>query len=91
MSNWGIELVGVSIGIESKSVETDELLDATLNNIVSKGLIADPQASLTVEFINGAWQFSEVASGLNLTFNLPGDFLYHLTDRIVFHLSLIHI
>ena len=87
MSNWGIELVGVSIGIESKSVETDELLDATLNNIVSKGLIADPQASLTVEFINGAWQFSEIVSGLNLTFNLPGDFLYHLTDRIVFHIA----
>lgn len=87
MSNWGIELVGVSIGIESKSVETDELLDATLNNIVSKGLIADPQARLMVEYIKGSWQLNEAASGLNLTFNRSGDFLYHLTDRIVFHIA----
>lgn len=87
MSDWGVQVVGVCIGIEAQSPAADALLESALNNVVAKGTIAEPQARLVVGFIDDVWQLDEPESGLSLCFDRAGDLLYHLTDRIAFHIA----
>ena len=92
MLRWKIERAGVAIVIAADS-SSEPLVKAALAGLRAHRLPPAPhldQASeieLRVTAGKGLWVLRDIGSNLERSLDQPGDLIYHLTDRIVFHVA----
>ena len=91
MLRWKIERAGVVIIVAVDSA-SEPLVAAALAGMRAQRVPAQQaaeteQIELSVSASDGAWVLHDAASDLTRSLDQPGDLIYHLTDRIVFHVA----
>lgn len=95
MARWLIERAEVQItvktpsgkGKSSKSKEANELIEIALGSMQAERVKKTRGIKLTVKHDEGQWHLNDHKTKLKRKLNQPGDLIYHLTDRIVYHLA----
>lgn len=87
MANWFLEYANVGITLAVKSDEAEALILPALAGLDLK-LCEKPQGiTITVGGVKKKWTLADPTSEVDHTLTQDGDLLYHLTDRIVFHVA----
>lgn len=87
MSRWLIERGGIQITVNAKSVEAEELVLAALSMMRPQQVKIGQGIKIAVDFEDQQWVLRDKASNIHRQIKQPGDLIYHLTDRIVFHIA----
>ena len=95
MSNWLIDKAGVQIRLSSRSQAATDLLANILTSIgketvaqsIAEPTKNEPVIKLSVDHQEGGWHLCDHSNDQVRTLNNTGDLIYHLTDRIVFHIA----
>ena len=86
MSRWLIECADVQITIAVQAA-AQSLVRAALNGMQPVKVTSDQGIKLSVSYDEGNWQLVDYDADYSRKIKLPGDLIYHLTDRIVFKVS----
>ncbi len=87
MSRWLIERGGIQITVNAKSAEAEELVLTALSAMRPQQVKISQGIKLAVNFTDQQWILRDNTSNLHRKIKHPGDLIYHLTDRIVFHIA----
>lgn len=87
MARWLIDKAGVRITIHTKSKKAEELIKIALQAMKTERVSKTKGIKLSVSRDDGEWVLRDHSSDLRRKLTLPGDLIYHLTDRMVFHLA----
>lgn len=87
MPRWLINEAGVKLTIKTKSERAEQLISLAFEAMPFEKVSAAQGIVLTVKRDNGQWVLGDKHSNLTRKLKLPGDLIYHLTDRIVYHLA----
>ena len=87
MSLWVLNTAGVEITINLKSPESHDLLQSLVSDMGAQPVKRSKGAVLRVAGRAGKWQLHDKAADIDRTLKLEGDLIYHLTDRVVFHVA----
>jgi len=87
MQRWLIDRAGVKITVRAKSGAAEKLIKVALAGMRPKNISKAQGIKLTVSGEEGDWKLRDHHSDLRRKLANPGDLIYHLTDRIVFHIA----
>ncbi len=87
MHSWALEYAGVEISLESGSYEAIELIEQALVGLNMWPSRQSNAIRIGLERRNDGWLLKDHYSNLELEIALLGDVIYHLTDRLVFHVA----
>jgi hypothetical protein len=87
MPRWLIDRAGVKLTIKTKSKKAEALINVAFDAMATERVQKTRGIKLSVKRDAGQWVLHDHASNLRRKLKLPGDLIYHLTDRIVFHLA----
>lgn len=87
MSRWLIERGGIQITVRAKSASAEKLVIAALGAMNPQRVKISQGIKLTVSSEDEQWLLHDRSSDLSRKLKNPGDLIYHLTDRIVFHIA----
>lgn len=87
MARWLIDKAGVRLTIRSKSDAAKKLIKIALEAMHAERVSKTRGIKLSVSRDEQEWVLKDHAQGLRRKLKHPGDLIYHLTDRIVFHLA----
>jgi hypothetical protein len=85
-----LEFAGVGLSIHAKTQSAVNLVEPAIEAMAyDKSDNPDSRSAipLLLDGEDGCWNLSDQRSGLNLDLKQAGDVVYHLTDRIVFHVA----
>ena len=87
MRRYLIERAGVKVTVRVKSAAAAELVEDALAGMRAKPVSKAQGIKLTVGGDEGGWQLRDHSTDVRRKLPNPGDLIYHLTDRIVFHIA----
>ena len=87
MSKWLIERGGIQITVNAKSAKAEELVLAALSAMLPQQVSVAKGIKLVVSTEDDMWVLCDKSADLERKLKTPGDLIYHLTDRIVFHIA----
>lgn len=92
MTRWLIEKAGVQITVETTSNLANQQKAQSLVEIALKAMRAQKVNKtqgfkVSVKYQDQAWVLCDHANDVTRKLTQPGDLIYHLTDRIVFHIA----
>jgi len=87
MSRWLIERAGIQITVKTKSDAAAELIQSALAGMRPEQVNQVQGIKLTVGEYEKGLTLRDHTTGLKRKLVNPGDLIYHLTDRIVFHIA----
>lgn len=92
MARWLIERAGVQITVKTpggkgKSNKANALVEIALGAMQAECVKKTRGVKLTVKHDDGQWHLHDHDTKLKRKLSQPGDLIYHLTDRIVYHLA----
>jgi len=87
MSKWLIERSGIKITVNAKTSDAEDLVLAALHALSLKSVKTAQGIRLSVDQADEQWLLADRASKIDRKIKQTGDLIYHLTDRIVFHLA----
>ena len=91
MARWLIEKAGVQITVKTNSEAATQLVTVALSamdaELVSGVGKTTRGIKLSVEHKEDAWHLCDHSNNLRRKLKNSGDLIYHLTDRIVFHIA----
>ena len=87
MSRWLIEQGGIQITVNVKSAAAEELVMAAISAMHPQRVKISQGIKLSVNSEDEQWQLRDHSNDLTRKLKSPGDLIYHLTDRIVFHVA----
>lgn len=87
MSRWLIEQGGIQITVNVKSAAVEELVMAAISAMHPQRVKISQGIKLSVNSEDEQWQLRDHSNDLTRKLKSPGDLIYHLTDRIVFHVA----
>lgn len=87
MARWLIELAGVKITVRAKAGPARDLAKLALSSMQTERINNSQGIKLSVKFKDGLWELVDHSNNLRRKLDQPGDLIYHLTDRIVFHIA----
>ena len=87
MSKWLIERGGVQITVHAKSSAAEELVAVALAGLRPEKVNKTRGIHLSVNGDADEWRLRDHSNNVRRKINESGDLVYHLTDRIVFHIA----
>lgn len=87
MTRWLIDLAGVQITVVAKDKHAEELVGLALSAMRIEQVGSALGIKLTVKYDDGFWELTDHSNNLERRMEQRGDVIYHLTDRIVFHVA----
>ena len=87
MTRWLIDRAGVKLTIKTKSERAKVLINSAFEGMQTESVKKVQGIKLSVKRDDGEWVLEDHHANLRRKLKLPGDLIYHLTDRIVFHLA----
>lgn len=87
MARWLIEKAGVSITVRTKSEAAEALIGIALSAMNASPVSNTKGIKLSVSRADGEWVLKDHSNNLRRKLKQSGDLIYHLTDRIVFHIA----
>lgn len=87
MPSWLIEKGGVQVTVKTSSDEAHALIEMALSAMQAKLVKTTAGIKVSVKYKDEAWHIKDHAEGVSRKLTQPGDLIYHLTDRIVFHIA----
>jgi len=87
MSRWLIERAEARVTVQAKSNAAKELVEIALNGMRAKPVLKSQGVRLSVAGQEGAWEIQDHETDIRRKLDMPGDLIYHLTDRIVHYVA----
>lgn len=87
MTRWLIERAGVQITIRTKSEAAKKLVEVALQGMRPQRVNKAQGIKLTVSGSEDEWRLQDHSNDVKRKIAHSGDLIYHLTDRIVFHIA----
>ena len=87
MALWLIEFAGVKITVHAKAGPAHDLVELALSSMRTERINSNQGIKLSVKFKDDMWELVDHSNKLRRKLDQPGDLIYHLTDRIVFHVA----
>ena len=87
MPRWLIDKAGVQITVKTSSKVATDLISVTLDTMGAELRKTTRGIKLSVDQKEGAWHLCDHSNNLQRKLKDSGDLIYHLTDRIVFHIA----
>ena len=87
MSKWLIELAGVKITVNVKTDAAEDLVLTALSALRPKKINTAQGIRLVVNQQEKLWLLNDRSKDIERKIKKTGDLVYHLTDRIVFHIA----
>lgn len=87
MSQWLIEKAGVKETVLLNGKAAEALLSPMLADLQAQVTSTSVDIEISVGGGEGEWQLRDAASKVTRTFKQAGDLIYHLSDRILFHIA----
>jgi len=87
MARWLIEKTGVQITVKTTSEAATDLVTVALSAMDAELRKTTRGIQLSVKEEEGDWHLRDHSNNLRRKLKDPGDLIYHLTDRIVFHIA----
>lgn len=84
---WQIDMAGVHISVTAAGGPSVRLVDVALSAIESHGENIRPRIELLVTQNGPNWLLFDQQVQQQWALTKPGDLIYHLTDRLVFHIA----
>jgi len=87
VARWLIDKAGVQITVKTRSDSVAELLAGTFGSMGAEPVRSSRGIEISVKRQDGHWHLRDHSNDLQRKIHEPGDLIYHLTDRIVFHVA----
>lgn len=87
MARWLINMAGVKITVRAKSGPARDLAELALSAMRTERISNTQGIKLNLKYADEQWELVDHSSNLRRKLEQPGDVIYHLTDRIVFHIA----
>lgn len=87
MARWLIDMAGVQVTVVAKDARSHELVETALSAMDTEQVGSSVGIKLTLKYHNGFWELCDHSNKLERKLEQTGDVIYHLTDRIVFHIA----
>ncbi len=87
MANWLIDRAGVQITVKANSEQAQELVEIALGSMGAEPVKSIHGIKITVQHQDDEWHLCDHSNNIARKLKNPGDLIYHLTDRIIFHVA----
>jgi hypothetical protein len=87
VARWLIEIGGVKLTVKASKGPAKELVELALSAIDTEKVTTAQGIKLSVRYDDDSWEVCDHSSNLTRKLVETGDVIYHLTDRIVFHVA----
>lgn len=89
MQRWLIDMAGVQITVCAKDAPSAELIALALSAMSPQRVKVTHGIKLSLDFLadEEVWELVDHANRIERKITQTGDVIYHLTDRIVFHIA----
>jgi len=87
LKRWLIDVAGVKITVMAKPGPAEDLVNVALSAMQTERDAKTQGIKLSVKYDDGAWELTDHSNNLERRLDQTGDLIYHLTDRIVFHVA----
>ena len=87
MARWLIDMAGVKVTVVAKDERAIELVTLALSAMHTESVSKAQGIKLSLRYDDGAWELTDHSNNLERRLEQTGDVIYHLTDRIVFHVA----
>ena len=87
MARWLIDMAGVKITVRANAGPANELAELALSAMQTKRVSSSQGIELRLKFDDEVWELIDNSNNLRRKMKHSGDVIYHLTDRIVFHIA----
>lgn len=87
MARWLIDLAGVKLTVKAKDGPARDIVELALSAMQTERVKTTYGIKLTVKHSDEGWELIDHSNNLRRKLTQPGDVIYHLTDRIVFHVA----
>lgn len=84
---WSIDMAEVQLTISVEGDKSIALVDLALSAMKPENVFCASAIQLSVKDKNDGYELIDHADQVQWQLGKPGDLIYHLTDRIVFHLA----
>jgi hypothetical protein len=87
MARWLIDMAGVKITVRATLGPARDVAKLALSSMHYERVNSTQGIELNLTFKDDVWELVDRSNNLRRKLNQSGDVIYHLTDRIVFHLA----
>jgi len=87
MFRWLIEMAGVKVTVHAKDGPAGDVTKLALSSMHAVPVKTSQGIKLSLQYEDGVWELLDHSNKLRRKLRQPGDVIYHLTDRIVFHIA----
>jgi len=87
VARWLIDMAGVKITVRAKAGPARDVAKLALSSMRTERVNSAQGIKLSVTFKDDMWELVDHSNNLRRKLEQPGDVIYHLTDRIVFHIA----
>jgi len=87
MARWLIDMAGVKITVRAKAKPARELAKLALSAMQTEKVVKSQGIELRLKFSDDTWELIDNSNNLRRKMKHAGDVIYHLTDRIVYHVA----
>ncbi len=87
MTVWEIRLAGITISVSATSGPAADLVALALSAMQAEPVTNATGIELSLDYQDEHWLLEDTLGQQRRSLTQPGDVIYHLTDRIVFHVA----
>jgi len=87
MARWLIDMAGVQVTVVARDESSEALVSLALAAIPTETIGSSLGIKLSLKHDDGKWDLKDHSNKLERRLEHTGDVIYHLTDRIVFHIA----
>ncbi len=87
MARWLIDMAGVQITVRAKAGPARDVAKLALSAMRTERVSNTQGIELRLKFKDEQWELIDRSNNLRRKLTQSGDVIYHLTDRIVFHIA----
>jgi len=87
VARWLINMAGVKITVHAKTGPARDVAKVALSAMRTERVNSTQGIKVSLKYIEEQWELIDHSSNLRRKLGRVGDVIYHLTDRIVFHIA----
>jgi len=87
MARWLIDMAGVKLTVKASKGPARDIVELALSAMSTEMVSATRGIKLSVKHDEEMWELIDHSNRMRRKLTEPGDVIYHLTDRIVFHIA----
>lgn len=87
MARWLIDMAGVKITVHAKAGPARDVAKLALSAMQTERIKNTQGIKLSLKYKDDMWELVDHETSLRRKLEQAGDVIYHLTDRIVFHIA----